>query len=130
MLKLDEAEQLCDRVGIINHGQLLALGSTSELIATLGGDYVVEFTLDRGIDGDNWTPDALSTLPAVRSVHAGPRLISLSVSEPHVMLPALVSHLEQRNRRLTSLSTRHASLDSVFLKLAGQPLHDPDDASA
>ena len=43
---MDEAERLCDRVAIIDHGKIIAQGSPAELIARLGGDHIVEFALD------------------------------------------------------------------------------------
>ena len=49
-------------------------------------------------------------------------MIHLSVTEPHVVLPALLDWLGMRNLRLTSLTTRHASLDDVFVSLTGRSL--------
>jgi ABC-2 type transport system ATP-binding protein len=119
---MEEAEVLCDRVAIINHGRVLAIDSPRGLIAALGGEHVVEFTLE-GCGGQVQPPAALlDGLPAVTAMRMdGPR-IRLSVTEPHVTLPALAKRIEQANGRLTSLTTRHASLNDVFLKLAGQPL--------
>ena len=48
---MDEAERLCDRVAIIDHGKIIAQGSPAELIARLGGDHIVEFALERAGDG-------------------------------------------------------------------------------
>ena len=44
---MDEAERLCDRVAIVDHGKVIALGTPRELIASLGGEHVIEFTLRR-----------------------------------------------------------------------------------
>src|SRR5207248_7095174 len=47
---MDEAERLCDRVAIVDHGKVIALGTPRELIASLGGEHVIEFTV--GANGD------------------------------------------------------------------------------
>jgi len=68
---MDEAERLCDRVGVIDHGQMIALGTPKELIESLGGQQIVEFTVEGADEEVNL--DALSTLPSVHSArwHTG-----------------------------------------------------------
>jgi ABC-2 type transport system ATP-binding protein len=120
---MDEAERLCDRVAVVDHGRLIALGTPRELIAQLGGEHVVEFTLE----GDGaLEPQALADLPAVRSVRREADSFCLSVAEPHVALPALLARLQEGGARLASLSTRHASLEDVFVTLTGRHLRDGD----
>ena len=115
---MDEAERLCDRVAIVDHGRLIAEGTPHELIASLGGEHVVEFTVvERQQPLD---PASLGDLPAVTSARAENGLICLSVTEPHIALPALLERLSQTERELASLTTRHASLEDVFVKLAGR----------
>src|SRR5690606_13336869 len=43
---MDEAERLCDRIAIVDHGRVIALGTPRELIASLGGEHIIEFTLE------------------------------------------------------------------------------------
>lgn len=118
---MDEAERLCDRIAIVDHGKVIALGSPRELIASLGGEHVIEFTLD----GDG-LGDGLDELPGVRSIGHENGTIRLTVSEPHVTLPALLSRLSEASSELTSLTTRHASLEDVFVSLTGRHLRDAD----
>src|SRR5262249_40664759 len=59
---MDEAERLCDRVGIVDRGKMIALGTPAELIASLGGQQVIEFTSDRPVDELE-----LGKLPGVRA---------------------------------------------------------------
>jgi ABC-2 type transport system ATP-binding protein len=120
---MDEAERLCDRVAVVDHGKVIALGSPRELIAELGGEHVVEFTLERAPE-----PAALEQLPAVRSVRREADHFCLSVTEPHVALPALLARLHEGGHRLASLSTRHASLEDVFVTLTGRRLRDEGEA--
>ena len=119
---MDEAERLCDRVAIVDQGRVIALGTPHELISSLGGEHIIEFTLE----GDACPAAELEKLPAVRSVHHDNGQTSLSVEEPHVVLPALISRLRELECRLTSLTTRHASLEDVFVKLAGRHLEDSE----
>ena len=56
---MDEAERLCDRVAIVDHGRVIALGTPRELIASLGAEHVVEFGVDGG-RGSSTTPSAAS----------------------------------------------------------------------
>jgi len=121
---MDEAERLCDRVAIVDHGKLIALGTPRELIATLGGEHVVEFSLADSPQQQQLEPETLLDLPAVTSARAENGQICLSVTEPHVALPALLDRLEQLHRPLASLTTRHASLEDVFVKLAGRHLSE------
>ncbi|HVC97192.1 MAG TPA: ABC transporter ATP-binding protein [Pirellulales bacterium] len=127
---MDEAERLCDRVAIVDLGKLIALGTPRELIAGLGGEHVVEFTLESGPATRAITPEDLSHLPAVSEVRVDPDRVSLSVSEVHVALPALLDRLRRLERQITDLSTRHASLEDVFVKLAGRHLADAEVSAA
>jgi ABC-2 type transport system ATP-binding protein len=123
---MDEAERLCDRVAIIDLGRLIALDTPRGLIATLGGEHVIEFTCECQGGGPLAGVDGLAALPEVSSVRADDQRICLSVREPHVALPALLARLEAIGCTLTGLSTRHASLEDVFVKLAGRHLIDEE----
>jgi ABC-2 type transport system ATP-binding protein len=122
---MDEAERLCDRVAVVDHGKIIALGTPRELIAELGGEHVVEFTL--GTEG-HIAPDAsfLDGLHEVRTVRRDAERYCLSVAEPHLALPALLSRLQERGQELASLTTRHASLEDVFVTLTGRHLREGD----
>ena len=117
---MDEAERLCDRVAVVDHGKVIALGTPRELIASLGGEHVVEFTLTAG----ELEPTLLTELPAIRSARREAGGFYLAVTELHVALPALLGWLQQQRYALASLSTRHASLEDVFVHLTGRHLRD------
>jgi ABC-2 type transport system ATP-binding protein len=121
---MEEAERLCDRVAIIDHGRIIAQGSPRELIASLGGEHVVEFTVGDSLPAETWT-----ALPAVISAATENATVRLSVTEPHVALPALINCLEREQRHLASLITRHASLEDVFVKLTGRHIADEEPAA-
>jgi ABC-2 type transport system ATP-binding protein len=118
---MDEAERLCDRVAVVDHGRVIALGSPAELIARIGGDHLVEFAL---ADGAAVTEAELRALPEVVSVRGEDGGWALSTSAPHVTIPALLNHLRGRHHDLARLTTRHASLEDVFVTLTGRHLRD------
>ncbi|HTU19727.1 MAG TPA: ABC transporter ATP-binding protein [Gemmataceae bacterium] len=121
---MDEAERLCDRVAVVDHGKVIAQGTPRQLIVDLGGEHVVEFTLDEEDGPPPPQPEALRDLPAVRSARQDADRFCLSVTEPHVALPALLERLRQTGHRLAGLTTRHASLEDVFVTLTGRHLRD------
>ncbi|HVO34192.1 MAG TPA: ABC transporter ATP-binding protein [Gemmatimonadales bacterium] len=119
---MEEAERLCDRVAVMDHGRVIALGSPRELIASLGADHVVEFAL---ADGAQPPPEAaLAALLGVKAARRdGPRF-SLTVTEAHRAVPALMLELERRGVEMTELVTHHATLEDLFLSLTGRHLRD------
>jgi ABC-2 type transport system ATP-binding protein len=120
---MEEAERLCDRVAIIDHGKVIALGTPRELIASLGADHVVDFALTEGGTPDDLV-EVLRAMGGVTAVRAGKDGLSLTVVELHRALPALLAFLQQRGVELSSLTTHHATLDDVFLALTGRQLRD------
>jgi ABC-2 type transport system ATP-binding protein len=121
---MDEAERLCDRVAIVDQGKVIALGSPRELITSLGGEHVISFSLAE----ENGTPpagaEAFEHLPSVRAARQEPGHISLSVTEPHLALPAVLARVETLGQSLSSLTTRHASLEDVFVALTGRRISE------
>ena len=120
---MEEAERLCDRVAIMDHGKVIALDSTRRLIASLGAEHVVEFAL---ADGAGSAPEVaeLTALPGVRSVRHSIDRTALTVTEVHRAVPALMALLERRNVELSMLTTHHATLEDVFVALTGRQLRD------
>src|SRR6266568_4145928 len=118
---MDEAERLCDRLAIVDHGQIIAEGSPAELIARLGGHHVVEFSLAENSHG---TVEIWQSLRGVDSVRNDDGLVSLSVREPHRTIPALLERVEQESAQLDRLTTRQASLEDVFVRLTGRHLRE------
>jgi ABC-2 type transport system ATP-binding protein len=123
---MDEAERLCDRVAVVDQGKVIALGSPRQLIAKLGGEHVVEFTLLHGDGQPALDPASLNDVASVQTVRREADHYSLSVSEPHVALPGLLARLQTSGHALASLTTRHASLEDVFVILTGRHLRDGD----
>jgi ABC-2 type transport system ATP-binding protein len=121
---MDEAERLCDRVAVVDKGQVIALGTPSELIARLGGQHVIDFTLAEGKEPP--PVEEFASLPSVISARIDAGRYGLTVGEPHVALPALLRHLQQNGREVATLTTRHATLEDVFVNLTGRHLRDDE----
>ena len=120
---MDEAEQLCDRVAVVDHGKVIAMGSPAELVSSMGGNHVVEFAV---AEGGSVAADELALLPAVREVRTGAAGIALTVTAPHLVIPALLQILQSRKIELTRLATRNVSLEDVFVHLTGRHLRDDE----
>jgi ABC-2 type transport system ATP-binding protein len=120
---MDEAERLCDRIAVVDHGRVIAGGTPRELIRSLGGDHVIEIAVEEGGAG-GLRPEELSGLPSVRAVHAEAGHLVLTVAEPHVAIAPLLERVASRGFALASLATRHASLEDVFVWLTGRHLRD------
>ena len=120
---MEEAERLCDRVAIMDHGQVIALGTPRELILSLGAEHVVEFALADGAARAP-APEELAALPGVKSVRPGADRTALTVTEVHRAVPALLGLLEGRGAELSLLATHHATLEDVFVSLTGRQLRD------
>ncbi len=118
---MDEAEKLCDRVAVVDHGKVIALGTPAELIARLGGEHFIEFDLT---DPAALDEAALTSLPAVVHVRREGDSYCLTVTAPHTTVPALLQLVQARGLSLARLSTRHASLEDVFVTLTGRHLRD------
>ena len=123
---MDEAERLCDRLAIVDHGQIIAEGTPSDLIDRLGGHHVVEFEVTNNASGNSngQGTDLWRALPSVESVRNEEGTICLNVREPHLTIPALLEAVNRQGRQLEHLSTRQASLEDVFVKLTGRHLRE------
>jgi ABC-2 type transport system ATP-binding protein len=116
---MEEATRLCDRVAIMDHGKIIALGTPSELIESLGADQIIEFRVTKEL-----AEDVLANLPAVNHLHKRGEDYSLTVAEIGVALPALLAEIKQQQSELVTLTTHQATLEDVFVSLTGRMLRD------
>jgi len=119
---MEEAERLCDRVAIMDHGRIIASGTPEELIASIGGGHVIEFAVDGG--GAVLDPGELATLEGVRSVRRENGSCQLRVSDLHRVVPGLLAAMAERGVVVSELRTHSATLEDVFVTLTGRHLRD------
>jgi ABC-2 type transport system ATP-binding protein len=125
---MEEAERLCDRVAIMDHGRVIALGTPKELIATVGGADIVEFAViasDPLLQAPAGALAAsLRAIPGVESHRVDKHLHQLCVSELHTTVPRIFAALEAQELHLSEFRTHSASLEDVFVRLTGRNLRD------
>ncbi len=122
---MDEAERLCDRVAIMDHGRIIALGTPQQLIASVGGDHIVEFAVTNA-DATRGELDAapLKKIPGVQSHRVDAGIHQLSVKDLHTTVPRIFSALSEMGLHLSEFRTHSASLEDVFVGLTGRNLRD------
>jgi ABC-2 type transport system ATP-binding protein len=117
---MEEAERLCDRVAIMDHGKIMTQGTPRELIAGIGVEHVVEFSAcSNALDMDR-----VRGVAGVRDVRSENGSVLLQVTELHRAVPALLEELGRQGVPLTELRTHSATLEDVFVHLTGRHLRD------
>jgi ABC-2 type transport system ATP-binding protein len=117
---MDEAERLCDRVAIVDHGRVMTQGTPRALIDSLGAEHVLEFA----VGGGTLDEPALRTLDGVCAADRRDGVYRLQVTELHRAMPALLASLRQQQAHLTDLRTHSPTLEDVFVSLTGRYLRD------
>src|SRR5213078_839584 len=114
---IDEAQQLCDRVGIIDHGELVAMGTPADLIAR-------SKSLPKIIAKTSRQPqlERLRQMESVRAAEMEDGAIALSTSSVSATLSALMSYLQSEQIELLDVSIVRPSLEDVFIELTGREL--------
>ena len=118
---MDEAERLCDRVAIVDHGRVIALGTPRELIARLRGEHVLEFAL---MENNALDENPLHAIEGVCAADRRDGTYRLQVEELHRAMPALLNELRRQGVQLAELRTHSATLEDVFVSLTGRRLRD------
>ena len=124
---MDEAERLCDRVAIMDHGKVIAMGTPQQLIGTVGGEDIVEFAVGSDGTGAGHAPvdgSLLTAIPGVQSHRVDAGLHQLSVSELHIAVPRIFAALNEQGLHLSEFRTHSATLEDVFVRLTGRNLRD------
>jgi ABC-2 type transport system ATP-binding protein len=118
---MEEAERLCDRVAIMDHGRIIAQGATPQLVALVGAEHIVEFAV-AGLGQLNTS--LLTAIPGVQSHRVDAGLHQLSVSELHTAVPRIFAALDEQGLNLSEFRTHSATLEDVFVSLTGRTLRD------
>ncbi len=116
---MEEAERLCDRVAIVDHGKIIALGTPSDLIASLNAPHIIDFATEPAV-----AEDLLDRIPGVGDRRRRDGRWLLNAASLAQAVPALLAALDGAGARLVSLSTHRATLEDVFLSMTGRELRD------
>ena len=120
---MEEAEELSDRVGIIDHGELIALGTQKELTQQVGETETLILHV-----GESDDPEALAnSLKGVKDVleaNAADHKVSVITPDAEEVLAAVVSKANERGIKIRSIDIREPNLEAVFLHLTGRALRD------
>ncbi len=120
---MEEAEELSDRVGIIDHGQLIALGSQEELTNVVGQQETLRLHLGEGFLGADHA-DRFLTIPGVLQATPLNGQVSLSVTAAEKALPGVIGAANSANLPIRSIDIEEPNLEAVFLHLTGRALRD------
>jgi ABC-2 type transport system ATP-binding protein len=116
---MDEAERLCDRIAVVDHGKLIALGTPGELIASLHASNVIEFTTT-----PRMSREVLERVLPNAVVRERADSWSVAVNSLADSVPLVLSEIEKSGAKLDTLSTHRSTLEDVFVSLTGRELRD------
>lgn len=119
---MDEADYLCDRVAIIDHGKIIALDSPGKLKDLLGGD-VVSLELDGNIDG---LMDYLKDFTWIKTMKKHGVNLSLTMEKGDKRIPELISIAQKIGVNIVSVNLRKPSLEDVFIYFTGKPIREKE----
>lgn len=123
---MEEAEELSDRIGIIDHGELIALGTLNELTDVVGEYDTIR--LDLGTvgpaDGQVELVEALSSVVGVHRVFGEDESIVMQAPDANEVLPQIIGHASDHNLPIRQMSVQEPNLEAVFLHLTGRALRD------
>ncbi|NOH14419.1 MAG: ATP-binding cassette domain-containing protein [Chloroflexi bacterium] len=121
---MEEAQELSDRIGIIDNGELIATGTLDELIKMVGEYDTVRLCLD--VDGQKIEDviEPLKSLPEVKQVSPGEDCVMIQVPDSENILGDMVGRVTQAGAHIRSLEIQEPNLEAVFLHLTGRALRD------
>ena len=120
---MEEAAELSDRVGIIDHGELIALGTQEELTKKVGETDTLILHLSE-TDDSNALANALNGLESIVKATVSDHEISIITPEAEDILASVVSKANECNIKIRSIDIREPNLEAVFLHLTGRALRD------
>jgi len=118
---MEEAQRLCDRIGILDEGKLIAEGTREELVALMGGRDRVRLSADGDLSA---LTDALGRVDGVDQVTTADGVVDLTVRDARATLPRIFAATTAAGAALTGVDVVEPDLEAVFLHLTGKALRD------
>ena len=119
---MEEADQLCDRVAIMDHGRILALDTPANLKAGVDVDSIVTVSTDGDLDA--LAKVLAAEVPGVERVDIAEGTLRVAIDTTPGVVPALVTAADRNGFRVTDLSVTEVTLETVFINLTGKDLRD------
>ena len=120
---LEEADTLCDRIAIIDHGRILVIGSPDDLKSALGGDII---TL--GVEGESDITDLVRGLKNVKEVKKQNGMYLIKAENGDVTAPIIIEALRRNGHTVTRLSLTRPTLNEVYLDYTGKSMRDTEES--
>jgi ABC-2 type transport system ATP-binding protein len=117
---MDEAEYLCDKIGIIDHGSIIALDTLEALKDSIGGGDIIDMSVDDNLDS---LKSDISKLDYVKGV-GGTSSMIVHVMDADETLIELSQYVVKRGGRIRNVSVRKQTLEDVFIKLTGRAIRE------
>ncbi|WP_412998657.1 ABC transporter ATP-binding protein [Neobacillus sp. 3P2-tot-E-2] len=121
---MEEVEYLCERIGIMDHGELIACGTLRELRETIGDRSRIIISMDKGFSKDIEIGSLIKNLVLKKDVLIKDNLLTVFHKEPHLVLSDLIQLVTKTGTKITSVEIVEPNLESVFLHLTGRSLRD------
>ncbi len=120
---MEEAQELSDRIGIIDHGKLIALGTLAELTQMVGEHEMLQLQLYQS-EGGQTLADAVAAFDGVHQASADDGEVVLNVDSAEATLPRVLSQASELGLSVRNIEIREPNLETVFLHLTGRALRD------
>lgn len=118
---MEEVEYLCQRVGIIDHGQLIALGTLDEVRHLVGTETLIRLKLQ---NPDERLAESITKVPGVQSAHADQETLLVRVSDAAETLAPVLTAVTTTGHKVLGVEVQEPNLEAVFLHLTGRALRD------
>lgn len=121
---MEEVEYLCQRIGIVDHGELIAVGTLGELRETIGDHSKIVLTIDKMSSNHEKITQSLQKLLLEKDIHINDEQLIIFHKEPQLILSDLIQTVTNTGTKVTSVDIIEPNLESVFLHLTGRRLRD------